>query len=215
MFESPCGMQVSWIFSYSSDATTLFGNNYWLHKQSSLNSFRPLKEWGLHRFLKNLSKNILKADQSNNTKFNPPLFSLVNTFKKVYLRLIHLHTNNKIIIKTEPSGGFFWKLFPVQRERRGQHQLIVNQEDSNTKLPNGRFRIVKQKPMFYYFQDKHKLIKEHNYMFNSYEMKLYSVEHRRDVEKRRKILRSYRTFLQTWWTKFIQQGFRMEHAGRL
>ena len=34
--------------------------------------------------------------------------------------------------------------------------------------------------MFYYFQDKHKLLegnpqfKEHNYMFNSYEMELYS-----------------------------------------
>jgi hypothetical protein len=69
---------------------------------------------------------MLKADQSNDTKFNPPLFSLVNTFKQVYLRLIHLHTNQKIIIKTESSGGFFWKLFPVQRERRGQHQLIVN-----------------------------------------------------------------------------------------
>ncbi len=35
--------------------------------------------------------------------------------------------------------------------------------------------------MFYYFQDKHKLLegnpefKEHNYMFSSYEMELYSV----------------------------------------
>ncbi len=35
--------------------------------------------------------------------------------------------------------------------------------------------------MFYYFQDKHKLLegnlelKEHNYMFNSYEMELYCV----------------------------------------
>ena len=35
--------------------------------------------------------------------------------------------------------------------------------------------------MFYYFQDKHKLLegnlefKEHKYMFNSYEMELYSV----------------------------------------
>jgi hypothetical protein len=34
--------------------------------------------------------------------------------------------------------------------------------------------------MFYYFQDKHKLLegnlefKEHKYMFNSYEMELYS-----------------------------------------
>jgi hypothetical protein len=35
--------------------------------------------------------------------------------------------------------------------------------------------------MFYYFQDKHKLLegnlefKEHKYLFNSYEMELYSV----------------------------------------
>ncbi len=35
--------------------------------------------------------------------------------------------------------------------------------------------------MFYYFKDKHKLLevklefKGHNYMFNSYEMELYSV----------------------------------------
>jgi hypothetical protein len=32
----------------------------------------------------------------------------------------------KLSIKSESSGGFFWKLFPVQRERREQHQLIVN-----------------------------------------------------------------------------------------
>ncbi len=36
--------------------------------------------------------------------------------------------------------------------------------------------------MFYYFQDKHKLLegnlefKEHKYMLNSYEMELYSVD---------------------------------------
>ncbi len=44
-----------------------------------------------------------------------------------------------------------------------------------------RHRIVKQKPMFYYFQDKHKLLegklqfKGHNYKFKSYEMELCSV----------------------------------------
>jgi len=40
--------------------------------------------------------------------------------------------------------------------------------------------------MFYYFQDKLKLLegklefKEHKYMFNSYEMELYSVERKQD-----------------------------------
>ncbi len=48
-----------------------------------------------------------------------------------------LHTNKKIGIKSESSGGFFWKLFPVQRKRRGQNQLIVNYEDSNTRFSNG------------------------------------------------------------------------------
>ncbi len=40
---------------------------------------------------------------------------------------------------------------------------------------------MKQQPMFYYFQEKHKLLdgklefKEQYYNFNSYEMELYSV----------------------------------------
>jgi hypothetical protein len=43
----------------------------------------------------------------------------------------------KKVNKLESSGGFFWKLFPVQRKSRGQHQLIVNREDSNTRFSNG------------------------------------------------------------------------------
>ncbi len=49
------------------------------------------------------------------------------------------------------------------------------------KLFKWMHRIVKKQPMFYYFQDKHKLsegkleFKEYNYKFNSYEMELYSV----------------------------------------
>jgi len=49
------------------------------------------------------------------------------------------------------------------------------------KIFKWRQRIVKQQPMFYYFQDKHKLLdgklefKDQNYNFNSYEMELYSV----------------------------------------
>ena len=56
---------------------------------------------------------------------------------KAYLDMIHWQTTQKTLIKSESSGGFFWKLFPVQRERRGQHQLIVNGEDSNIRFLNG------------------------------------------------------------------------------
>jgi hypothetical protein len=42
------------------------------------------------------------------------------------------HLSKKLSIKSESSGGFFWKLFPMQRERRGQHE-----EDSNTRFLNG------------------------------------------------------------------------------
>jgi hypothetical protein len=44
---------------------------------------------------------------------------------------------SKFFIKSESSSGLFLKLFPVQRERRGQHQLIVNKEGSNTRFSNG------------------------------------------------------------------------------
>jgi hypothetical protein len=54
--------------------------------------------------------------------------------EKAYLDMIHWQTTQ---IKSESTGGFFWKLFPVQRERRGQHQLIVNWEDSNIRFSNG------------------------------------------------------------------------------
>ncbi len=53
------------------------------HKQGSLSSFKPPTGWGLHRFLENLSENSLKGDLSNATTFNPPLFSLVDTYKTV------------------------------------------------------------------------------------------------------------------------------------
>ncbi len=46
------------------------------------------------------------------------------------------YLSKKLSIKSESSGGFCWKLFPVQRERRGQHQLIVNLEGSNTRFSN-------------------------------------------------------------------------------
>ncbi len=54
-------------------------------------AFRPLTGWGLHRFVWKLQREQLKWDQSNYltlhqiqpcTKFNPPLFSLVNTFNR-------------------------------------------------------------------------------------------------------------------------------------
>jgi hypothetical protein len=54
-----------------------------------------------------------------------------------YLGMIQWQTTQKSFINSESSGGFFWKLFPVQRERRGQHQLIVNWEDANIRFSNG------------------------------------------------------------------------------
>jgi hypothetical protein len=41
----------------------------------------PLTGWGLHNMFENFSENGLKEDLSNDTTDNPPLFSLVNTFK--------------------------------------------------------------------------------------------------------------------------------------
>jgi hypothetical protein len=41
----------------------------------------PLAGWGLHRFFENFRENSLKGDLSNDITLNPPLFSLVNTFK--------------------------------------------------------------------------------------------------------------------------------------
>ncbi len=32
---------------------------------------------------------------------------------------------SKKVNKSETSGEFFWKQLPEQRERKGQHQLIV------------------------------------------------------------------------------------------
>jgi hypothetical protein len=46
--------------------------------------------------------------------------------KKVYLCMLHRQTNQKISIKSESSGEFFGNHFQMERERRGQHQLIVN-----------------------------------------------------------------------------------------
>jgi hypothetical protein len=57
--------------------------------------------------------------------------------KKAYLDMIHWKTTQKNATKSESSGGFFWKLFQVQRKRRGQHQLIVNWEVSNTRFSDG------------------------------------------------------------------------------
>ncbi len=42
------------------------------------------QDGALTDFFENLSVNILKGDLSNATTFNPPLFSLVNTFKQLY-----------------------------------------------------------------------------------------------------------------------------------
>jgi hypothetical protein len=65
--------------------------------------------------------------------------------------MLHWQTYQKTSIKSETSGEFFGKLLPAQREKRGEHQLIIN-----------------------YFKDKHKLLegklkfKGPNYMFTVY-----------------------------------------------
>ncbi len=48
------------------------------HQQGSLSSFRPFTGWACTDSFENLSETSLKGYQSNDTKFNPPLFSLIN-----------------------------------------------------------------------------------------------------------------------------------------
>ncbi len=43
----------------------------------------PLTGWGLHHLFENFREYSLMQDLSNNTTGNPPLFSLVTTFKDV------------------------------------------------------------------------------------------------------------------------------------
>jgi hypothetical protein len=57
--------------------------------------------------------------------------------KKGLFRCDVLANYSKNVLKSESSGGFFWKQVPVQRKRRAQHQLIVNWEDSNTRFSDG------------------------------------------------------------------------------
>ncbi len=57
-------------------------------KLGSQSTFRPLTGWGLHRFF---------------WKFNPPLFSLVNTFKRLARPGIHHGSDCWMILKYEHS----------------------------------------------------------------------------------------------------------------
>ncbi len=62
----------------------------------------------------NLSENSLKGDQSNDRKFNPPLYSLVNTFKHVcqgpadsfYL----FHSTPSPITENFSKWNYFWTM---------------------------------------------------------------------------------------------------------
>jgi hypothetical protein len=45
------------------------------------------------------------------------------------MQVKHIRKLQKKFRKSESSGRFLWKLFPVQRKKRGQHQLFVNWED--------------------------------------------------------------------------------------
>ncbi len=65
------------------DTMPLFANNYRFNfkwqKQGSLSCLS--KDGACTDLFENLSVNSLKVDLSNDITFNPPLFSLVNTFK--------------------------------------------------------------------------------------------------------------------------------------
>jgi hypothetical protein len=94
--------------------------------------------------------------------------------EKAYLDMIHWQTTQKTLRKSESSGGFFWKLFPVQRERRGQYQLIVNGEDSNIRFSNGSIGLWNSNQCLVNFKVKHKFL-DGKLEFKGYEMELYSV----------------------------------------
>ncbi len=50
-------------------------------KKDLLSSLKPLTGWGLQKFFWKFQREELNRDQWNDTKFNPPLFALVITFK--------------------------------------------------------------------------------------------------------------------------------------
>ncbi len=57
-------------------------------KQGSLSSFRPLTERDQHKIVWKFPREQLKERPTNDTTANPPLFSLVNTFKWTELHKI-------------------------------------------------------------------------------------------------------------------------------
>jgi hypothetical protein len=76
-------------FLCTSDTIALLVNNYCLLIiETSLSSFRPLTRWELNRLFENFSVNSLKWNLSNNITVNPPLFSLVNTFKQLKEKIL-------------------------------------------------------------------------------------------------------------------------------
>jgi hypothetical protein len=54
-----------------------------------MNSFRPPKDGACTDFFENLSENTLKGDLLDANTFNPPLFSLVDTFKNCIVSHSH------------------------------------------------------------------------------------------------------------------------------
>ncbi len=128
------GMQVSRIFfiKLQRDAVSLLGKYYCFQwqKQVSLSSYRPTTGRGLHRFVWKSQREWLKGRPIECYHFNPPLFSLVNTFKlvmlKVFKKIEHwrphpvrglkllseaclCHLKSLIVSKKRQSVGGVWK----------------------------------------------------------------------------------------------------------
>ncbi len=65
------------------DTVALLGNNYNLQmiETGFAEQFYASHRMGLQQLCENFRENSLKRDLSNDTTVNPPLFSMVNTFK--------------------------------------------------------------------------------------------------------------------------------------
>ena len=73
------------------DTMPLFANNYWMQMTETGVRWVVLglpQDGACTALFENLSEISLKGDLLNATTFNPPLFSLVNTFKSWFLGIL-------------------------------------------------------------------------------------------------------------------------------